>query len=150
MGDNPNMPDIAAALKSEVARIARKEIKQQTRGLKKAAGGHRSDIASLKRRVHDLESELRKLSRANARSANAAVSKSTAPNQRFSAKGFASLRRRLGLSAADLALLIEASAQSVYKWEQGKARPRAEHLAAIAGIRGIGKREVARRLQGLR
>lgn len=144
------MPDIAAVLKTEIARIARKEIKQQTHALKKAAGGHRSDIAALKRRVLDLEGELRKLSRTSARTASAEISKSAAPNQRFSAKGLASLRRRLGLSAADLALLIDASAQSVYKWEQGKARPRAKHLAAIAGIRGVGKREVARHLQALR
>jgi hypothetical protein len=29
-------------------------------------------------------------------------------------------------------LLIGASAQSVYNWEEGKARPRAQHLPAIA------------------
>jgi transcriptional regulator with XRE-family HTH domain len=60
------------------------------------------------------------------------------------------LRKRLGLSAADLGLLLGVSALSVYKWEQGKARPRAKYLEAIADLRGIGKREAAVRLESLR
>src|SRR5436190_2968396 len=39
---------------------------------------------------------------------------------------------RARLSAAECALLLGASGQSVYNWEQGKARPQAKHLAAIA------------------
>lgn len=69
---------------------------------------------------------------------------------RFSAKGLSSLRKRLGLSAADLGRLIDASSLSIHKWEQGKARPRSKYLAAIASIRSIGKREAEARLQALR
>ena len=65
---------------------------------------------------------------------------------RFSAKGLISQRKRLGLSAAECGLLVGASAQSIYNWEVGKVRPRAKHLAAIASLRSLGKREVAARL----
>jgi len=41
------------------------------------------------------------------------------------------------------------SGQSVYKWEDGKARPRAKHLLAIAALRTMGKREAAARLEQL-
>lgn len=144
------MSNIATVLKNEIARIARKEVKQQTQSLKKAAGGCRSEIATLKRRVHQLEAELRKVSRSSRRTPEATTSRPDESHRRFSAKGLASLRKRLGLSAADLGLLVGASALSVYKWEQGKARPREKYLMAIAGIRGVGKREADRRLLALR
>jgi DNA-binding transcriptional regulator YiaG len=53
----------------------------------------------------------------------------------------AAQRRRLGLSAAECGLLIGASAQSVYNWEEGKARPRAQHLPAIFALRHLGRRQ---------
>jgi DNA-binding XRE family transcriptional regulator len=68
---------------------------------------------------------------------------------RFSAKGLASLRQRLGLSAADCGLLVGASSQSIYNWEEGKVRPRAKHLPAIAALRSLGKREATARLEAL-
>jgi len=54
----------------------------------------------------------------------------------------ASQRRRLGLSAAECGLLIGASAQTIYNWEEGKARPRAQHLPAIYALRNLGRRQV--------
>ena len=144
------MPDILSVLKSEIARIARKEIKRHTQPLKQSAVGHRREIAALKRRVHDLEGEIRRLAKGRPGAVAAAEAPPAASGLRFSAKGFASLRRRLGLSAAELGQLLGASSLSVYKWEQGKAKPRAKYLAAIAEVRGIGKREAAARLQATR
>jgi hypothetical protein len=46
-----------------------------------------------------------------------------------------------------MGLLIDASPLSVYKWEAGHSRPRAKHLAAIAIVRKMGKREVNKRLE---
>ena len=60
---------------------------------------------------------------------------------RFSAKSMAAQRKRLGLSAAECGLLIGASAQSVYNWEEGKVRPRAQHLPAIYALRNLGRRQ---------
>jgi DNA-binding transcriptional regulator YiaG len=61
---------------------------------------------------------------------------SDSPKLRFSAKGVASLRRRLDLSAADFARLTGVSAQSVYLWERGQ-RPRAKQLEALAAARKL-------------
>jgi DNA-binding transcriptional regulator YiaG len=76
------------------------------------------------------------------------VSTETAP-VRFSAKGLASQRQRLGLAAAEMGLLLGVSAQTVYNWEAGKSRPRQQQLAAIAALRGLGKRQVKVRLTEL-
>ena len=45
------------------------------------------------------------------------------------------------MSAAQCGVLIGASAQSVYNGEEGKARPRAQHLPAIIAFRKLGRRQ---------
>ena len=47
------------------------------------------------------------------------------------------------LVAIACGVLLGASGQSVYKWEDGKARPRAKHLPAIAALRTLGKKQAA-------
>lgn len=59
-------------------------------------------------------------------------------------------RERLELSAADFGLLVGATGQSIYAWGSGKARRRPGALAAIAALRGIGKREVDAKLVSLK
>jgi DNA-binding transcriptional regulator YiaG len=136
------MSNVASALKEEISRICRKQIRRETSTLKKSSTTHRSEIAVLKRRVQELERQLRRASRAGAPSVPAAANEdSVSPSMRFSARSIASQRKRLGLSAAECGLLIGASAQSVYNWEEGKARPRAQHLPAILALRNLGRRQ---------
>ena len=139
------MANLAALLKSEIMRIARKEVRAETVALKKATAHYRSEIAALKRRIATLESALNKLGKASKRTQTTAEE----PEQqslRFRADGFATLRKKLGLSAAEMARLLGVSAQSVYHWEGGKSKPRAGQLVAIAQVRKLGKREAAARL----
>jgi DNA-binding transcriptional regulator YiaG len=137
------MSNVASVLKEEISRIARKEIRRETSSLKKSSTTYRSEIAALKRRVQDLERQVRRAGRTAETSQPAAANEdSVSPGARFSAKSMASQRRRLGLSAAECGLLIGASAQSIYNWEEGKARPRAQHLPAIYALRNLGRRQV--------
>jgi len=144
------MSNIAALLKTEISRLARKEVRAETEGLKKSIATHRTEIAALKRRAQALELKLRHLSRAHAKAVPIEVQAQPAQKLRFTAKGLASQRRRLGLSAADVGLLVGASGQSIYNWEEGKAHPRAKHLPAIAALRTMGKKEASARLASLR
>ena len=140
------MPNIATLLKSEISRVARKELRSETLSLKKATRTYRSEIAALKRRMQELEHQLRRLSRHSVKAPPVENKSAIDEGLRFSAKGLISQRKRLGLSAAQCGLLVGASAQSIYNWEVGKVRPRAKHLAAIASLRALGKREVTARL----
>ena len=134
------MSNVASALKEEIARVARKEIRRETATLKKASAAYRSEIAALKKRALEFERQLRRLGKTAERSAPPEASAdSVAQGGRFSAKSMASQRRRLGLSAAECGLLVGASAQSIYNWEEGKARPRAQHLRAIFALRNPGR-----------
>lgn len=138
------MPNIASVLKAEIARIARKEIRGSTNALKRAVVTYRAEIAALKRRTHGLEQELRRLGRDGAKaSSQKQTTESSSEHLRFSAKGFAAQRRRLGLSAEACGRLFGVSGQSVYLWESGRARPRAKHMPAIAAMRKLGKKRAA-------
>jgi DNA-binding transcriptional regulator YiaG len=139
------MPNIATVLKAEIARVARKELRSETEALKKSNSQYRSQIADLKRRIGALEKLVNRASRRGGK-AVADETESTGKH-RFSAKGLAAQRRRLGLSAAAVAKLLGVSALSVYKWESGKTRPRAKQIEAIATLRTMGRREAAKRLE---
>ena len=147
------MPNIASVLKDEIARLARKEVRAQTQELKKASATYRSHIAALRRRVDELERQLKRGNRPGGRAAAASAEEpgddEGSTRRRFSASRLAAQRQKLGLSAADFAALIGVSGQSVYKWEHGESRPRARQLEAIASLRGLGKREAAARLEKL-
>ena len=143
------MPNIASALKAEISRIARKEIRVETTALKKAVAIYRTEIAALKRRAQSLEKQLRGVGRQVPRSEAPAETTDSSPKLRFSAKGLAAQRKRLGISARECGLLFGTSAQTIYNWEEGKARPRAKHLAAIAALRGLGRRDARAHLESL-
>jgi DNA-binding transcriptional regulator YiaG len=111
--------------------------------LRKAVSVYRSEIAALKRRTQAVERLLRRLSKPSTEvQPDVDVSK-----LRFSAKGLAAQRRRLELSAEQCGRLLGTSSQSIYNWEQGKTRPLARHLSAIAVLRGLSKKEASARLQ---
>ena len=142
------MSNFAAQLKTEISRIAKKETRAQAAVLKKAQATHRADIADLKRRIASLEAVVRRLGKTPARPDTPAKQEDEPQGLRFRADGFASLRKKFGVSAAQMALLLGVSNQSVYHWETGKSRPRAAQLQAIAAVRKLGKKEVTQRLAG--
>ncbi len=136
------MPNIASILKAEITRIARKEIRTEVEGLKKVVSGQRSEIAALKRRAQSLEQLIKRLGKAGPRPTQEPDAQPTKA-LRFSAKGLAKQRQRLELSAEAIGMLVGASGQSVYNWEAGKARPRTNHLTAIAALRTLSKKQAA-------
>ena len=141
------MPNFASALKDEIVRLARKEIRAETEALKEASARGKAETSALKKRVALLEKEVARLSRKDPRGQKAAVIPGEETKVRFTAKGLVSLRRRLGLSAADFGLLVGVSAQTVYNWEAAKARPRQQQRAAVASLRGIGKRQATAKVR---
>lgn len=144
------MPNIASIFKEEISRVARKSVRAETEALKKASTQYRSDIAALKRRLADLERQVKKQARYSKAAPETGAEESQTTGHRFSASGLAKHRQRLGLSAREVGEILGVSALSVYKWEKGQARPRAKQIEAIARLRGMGKREATATLEQLR
>lgn len=141
------MANLGSMLKTEISRLSRREIRGQIMPLRKIAWTLRREVAALKRRLNESDRRLKGLARISPQTP-VGDRRSERPI-RFVAKGLRSLRRRLGLSANQLAQLINVSPQSVYNWEQKKAVPRKEQAAAIASIRTLGKRQAIARLESL-
>ena len=143
------MPNIAAVLKAEISRVARKEIRSETEQLKKSVAGARSEISALKKELREIARLLKATQRQSA-ATNRQPSKPEEPSDsrqlRFSPTRLAGQRQKLGLSVANMAKLLGVSSVSLYKWESGQSRPRRAQLEAIAAVRGIGKREAMERL----
>jgi DNA-binding transcriptional regulator YiaG len=140
------MPNIANALKAEMSRVARKELRSDTDATRKAVASQRRQISELKKQLQALQREVAVLRKRHVTAAPA-DSAGPASGLRFRASGFAQHRQRLGLSAREVGLLLDASPLSIYKWERGEAKPRAKHLEAIAQLRTMGKREARSRLE---
>ncbi len=140
------MKKLTDALRDEITRVARKEVKAQVTSLKSASAAYRREIAELKRVVRRLERRLEYVERQERRRAEKAPPKKLAEGARFSAKGLRSHREKLGLSAADYGLLAGLSAQTIYSYERGESKPRPAQLAKLVAMRNLGKREAERRL----
>ena len=135
------MTTLAAALKEEIRRLARKEIKTAIQATAKADALHRHEIAKLKRQIRDQEKKIAVLQKGKP------LPQQVDDSVRFSARSVKAQRTRLRLSAADYARLVGVSPLTIYNWEHGKSRPRKEQLAQLVAVRGIGKREALKRLE---
>jgi DNA-binding transcriptional regulator YiaG len=142
------MPNIAAVLKEEIARVARKAVRGEIESLKKTVSAQRGQIAQLKRQLQEQQRQLKQRGKAAAAAAPTEADM-PADKLRFSPTRLAAQRKKLKLSAHDFGRLVGVTGHTVYIWESGKSRPTAEKLAAIASLRKAGKREVQARLAAL-
>ena len=145
------MTTLADALKDEIRRLARKEIKAQTRSTAQAVARYRGEIAKLKRQLREQEKKIAFLeAQERKRLGQPGAAEDATGGARFSARSVKAQRKKTGLSAADYAKLVGVSGLTIYNWELGKSRPRKEPLASLVALRGIGKREARAKLELLK
>jgi DNA-binding transcriptional regulator YiaG len=140
------LSNIASVLKEEIARLVRRQLRSETETLKKASSRYRTDIAALKRRIEALEKQISHLEKMVPKNVVPTAAKDSETKLRFKPQGVRAQRTRLELSARELGALVGVSAQTIYNWETGTSRPKAEQLAVFAAVRKMGKREVKARL----
>lgn len=143
------MANLASMMKSEITRLARREVRAEVNALKKQSAQYRRDIAGLKRQVAQLTRQVASLEKRKSRAggASATPSISRADEFRFTPKWVKSRRAKLGLSAAEYGRLVGVSTLTIYNWEAGKTKPQRKQMAALAAIKDLGKREAQQRLE---
>lgn len=142
------MTTLVSALKSEIQRLARKEVKSQMDQTKRQVTEQRKAIASLRRQNADLERRLKSFERQTRKSSNApSISTDIPEGSRFSARSLRAQRRRTGLSQANYATLVGVSTLTVNNWELEKTRPRDAQFAKLISLRGLGKRDAEKLLE---
>ncbi|MDO8990101.1 MAG: helix-turn-helix transcriptional regulator [Sideroxyarcus sp.] len=143
------MSNLTSVLKEEITRLSRKETRSETDKLRKASTLYRSEIAALKRRTAALEQQISRLEKLLPQKVREQEEPEAKSSARFTAKGFKTLRKRLGLTAEATAALLGVSAQTIYNWEAGNSSPREQQMVRIVMLRGMGKKEVGAILQNL-
>lgn len=145
------MPNLAAVLKTEIARLARRSMRPLYVPIKK-------DVAALKRALAEQKRLTARLVRDNARlvadlntrlAAPPTASEAEVKNARLGPALIHAQRKRLGLSRADFAKLVGVSGGAVLAWEGGKSKPRAAAKGVIVAVRKLGKREARERLAAM-
>lgn len=139
------MANIASLLKTEIARIARKEVRAEIESLKKAHSQHRSSIAQLRREITVLQKELRQVNRTRVAVVN--ETKALDRKYRFSAARLTAHREKSGLSAADYGKLVGVSGSTIYLWEHGKARPKPEQVQQLGTLKSLSRKAALARLE---
>ncbi len=151
------MTTFADSLKREIARVARKELREEIGAVRKASLVQRSEIAALKKQVKAMQSELNRLGKMRTEPARAAPTTASAasvaatrgkPGRKvvFTAERLKTQRARLGLTQEQMARLLGVSSLSIWKWESGGAVPRASRVPKILELLALGKREALARV----
>lgn len=146
------MTTFADSMKREIARVARKELRDELSDLRKTATTQRSDIAALKRQVKALQVQLTQLQRQKTAPARAVESAGTAavlvrpkgkPGRKvvFTPERLKTQRARLSFTQEQMAQLLGVSSLSIWKWESGGATPRASRVPQILARLALGRRE---------
>lgn len=147
------MPNIAAVLKDEIRRLARKEAKS-------FSSAHKKEITRLKKAGRELRALLDNLAKQIKRTATGAA---PAPaktegaevpwvrKSRMTGKTIRELRARLKLTQAELAKLLGVSGLAVYQWEhnEGTLNLRRKSREGLIRLRSLGLREAHRQLEQL-
>ncbi|UCF80392.1 MAG: helix-turn-helix domain-containing protein [Acidobacteriota bacterium] len=142
------MPDV---IKDEVRRIARREINAAVKQLKKDNARLKRSSADLKRRVAQLEkiSARYKATLARVGKQSLQADEKALRKFRFRKDTVATLRKRLGVTQAELAVLVGVHKQAVYNWEHGTT-PKGTQKAKLLGLRRLGARQVREILEGMK
>ena len=142
------MGKLESTMKSEIERLAKREIhkasvplKRDVRSLKITLSQLRKAVPSLERFVADKQKELAK------QGIPLEVSPEELKKSRLSPRLIKTLRKKLKITQKELAILVGGSPMTVQSWESGKFIPKADKKAALAALRKLGRTEVKKLLE---
>ncbi len=148
------MNTFSNAFRAEIVRMARKELKPELQGMRKAITGHRSEIAALKREVKSLTSQLKTARRQTKVGGVAAPSDQPKVSKRAAREDFvfapemlAQMRNALGATQLQMAALLAVSPLTYSRWEKGQAQPRTKQLAKIEELAHMGPANAAKKIR---
>ena len=155
------MPTLAALLKEEISKIARKEVQDQVRDLNKTVREQRDAIARLEKQLGSAKAKAAAKPAAKPAAKSAAAKPAAAKpaakaskastgdkrkQPRIAPDTIKKHRKRLKLSQAELGKLLNVSTNTVLRWEAGSSKPRGKHLPELAKLRSISQRELKNQL----
>jgi DNA-binding transcriptional regulator YiaG len=132
------MSNLAVALRSEVRRLASREIEKALRAVRRV----RKQVETLRLQNQGQRRALATLERRLARRVGAGVVTPLRGGVAVSATAIFALRRRLGMSRKAFARVVGVSPGSIFGWEKGRTLPRGGSVARLNELRRMGVRQI--------
>ena len=137
------MGKVESSIKSEILRLAKKQVRGVFLPLKREVWKMRLKLSDLSKNFAFLD----RLTREQIRQGENKKSKLEASVEevkasRLTPERISNLRRRLGLSQRELAFLTGVTVGAVGLWEKGKFRPNVHKKAVLVALRKLTKRDV--------
>jgi DNA-binding transcriptional regulator YiaG len=139
------MAKIEGIIKSEIRRLAKREVRAVFRPLKREVWQMRTKLSNLSRGIASLDRMAKELHLEESKPKLEATPGEIKAS-RFTPERIQGLRKKLGISQRELGILIGASIGAVLSWEKGKFRPMGGKKAALVAVRKLKKREVKKLL----
>ena len=140
------MPTLAATLRSEIRRLAARDIRKallplrrvqkQVKALRQASRAQRYALAGVQRRVARMKAAARAAD--GARGGRGAL---------MSPEAISAMRRGLGMSRVQFARLLGVSPGSIFGWEKGRTLPRGQSVERLREVRKMGVRAARARVK---
>ena len=140
------MGKIESIIKSEIQRLAKREVRSTFRPLRKEVWGMKLKLSNFIKNFTILDRLAKEASKSKSTERKLEASPEEVKASRLSPERIANLRKKLGISQRELGLLVGASLGAVAMWEKGKFKPRGDKKAALVALRKLRKREVRKML----
>ena len=143
------MGKLEGMIKSEIVRLAKREtrkvslqLSRDVRTLKSVVSQLRKSVSTLEKLAAQQQKELGK------RKIPLEATPEEVKKSRFSPALIQSLRKSLGISQKELAILAGVTVGAAHLWEKGKFEPKDEKKAVMVALRKLGRRDVRKLLEG--
>jgi DNA-binding transcriptional regulator YiaG len=142
------MGKIEGIIKSEIMRLAKREIRKITVPLGRDVWSLKSAVSQLRKAVLTLQrittSQQKELEE---RKKPLEASPEEVKVSRFSPSLIRSLRKHLGITQKELAILTGVTVGAAHLWESGQFKPSMKKKAVMVALRKLGRREVRKLLE---
>jgi len=142
------MGKLEVTIKSEIIRLAKREIRstlvplgRDVRLLKSTVSQARKAVLVLERLAAQQQKELEK------RKVPLEATPEEVKKSRFSPALIRSLRKHLGITQKELAILAGVTVGAAHLWEKGKFEPKDEKKTVMVALRKLGRRDVRKLLE---
>ena len=139
------MAKIEPVLKSEIQRLAKREIRSTFIPLRREVRSMRLKLSGLFRGITSLNRMTKELHLEEAKPKLKATPEEVKAS-RLTPDRIRGLRKKLDISMRELGILTGTSLGAILSWEKGKFKPRGEKKAALVALRKVRKRDVKKML----
>ena len=139
------MGKVERTMKSEIQRLAKREVKAVFSPLKREVWAMRLKLSGLSKSFASLNRQTKKLRLAEGKP-KLEASPEEVKASRITPERIRNLRVKKGLSQRELGVLTGTTIGAVLSWEKGKFKPRGDKKAALVALRKVRKRDVKKML----